>query len=263
MMLELKNGHPRDSKISFQEEGHLYTIEGMEEHPISVTTIIHNLFPDFNEDLIITKMMNSQKWPQSKYYGQTRQEIKDLWEKNRVEASSLGTSMHYDIELYLNGEKPLHPETKEFNHFLLYWEQFQITNPGWIPFRTEWMVYDEEKKLSGSIDFVLCREDNPDEIVIMDWKRSKEIKMNNGWEKGFGPFKFMDNCNYCHYTLQLNIYKHILETHYGKTVKGLLIAVFHPNNEYYQVFKVDHLDMKSLWDDMFEWNNAHPQIITA
>ena len=31
---------------------------------------------------IIKNMMNSKKWPQSKYFGQTPAEIKALWKKN-------------------------------------------------------------------------------------------------------------------------------------------------------------------------------------
>ena len=49
--------------------------------------------------------------------------------------------------------------------------------------------------------------------------------------------------NYWHYTLQLNIYKYILETKYGFNVKDLHLVVIHPDNvsENYEKIKLPHL----------------------
>ena len=48
-------------------------------------------------------MMNSKRWTESKYYGMTREEIKQSWDNNRDTAASAGTKLHYDIECYYNG----------------------------------------------------------------------------------------------------------------------------------------------------------------
>ena len=71
MYLQKKNGHPRDAHITFEEEGHAYTIDGSTDFT-SVTTWIHSLFPHFDADKIIEKMMASPKWPNSKYFGMTK-----------------------------------------------------------------------------------------------------------------------------------------------------------------------------------------------
>lgn len=244
-MLALKNGHERDSKITFQEIGHLYTIEGLNKTPISVTTLIHKNFPQFNDEEVIDKMMKSRNWENSKYYGKTKEEIKKEWKESGERASRLGTMMHNDIERFFNGEEVLNPETKEFSHFKLFWEEFRKANPGFVPCRAEWMVYDEDVGIAGSIDFVL--ENEKGEIIIVDWKRSKEIKKENRYEKGYGLFSHMDNCNYSHYSIQLNIYRHILENKYGKKVVGLYLAIFHPDNEYYDVHMVNYIDINPLW----------------
>lgn len=50
--------------------------------------------------------------------------------------------LHRDIELFLNG-KTVITDTVEFRTF----EQFlqeQLIPRGWIPFRTEWSIYDED-----------------------------------------------------------------------------------------------------------------------
>ena len=55
-------------------------------------------------DKIIDKMMLSRNWTQSRYYGQTKKEIKKMWSDNGKKASEAGTKMHYDIECYYNDE---------------------------------------------------------------------------------------------------------------------------------------------------------------
>ena len=48
------------------------------------------------------------------------------------------------------------------------------------PYRTEWMVWDDELKFAGSIDMIYR---NPDGTLdIYDWKRSVGIKMDNQWQ---------------------------------------------------------------------------------
>lgn len=41
-------------------------------------------------------------------------------------------------------------------------------------FRTEWMIYAEQERLAGSIDFVAI--DDKGELHLFDWKRSKETR---------------------------------------------------------------------------------------
>ena len=298
-MLSIINAHPRDSNISFEEENHIYTIMGMEGHPISVTTLIHRFFEKFNADKIIANMMKKKNWPESVYYGMTAEEIKKQWNDNGSKQSGLGTDMHKAIEDYINDEaSPQEPvaeikislpspemqcqaesvdckiptieeqtryviprlpsvatQTKEFGFFLKFWSQLNVIYPGVKAYRTEWLVYDMEKRLSGSIDLSLIN--NEGKIIICDWKRSKEIKMKGfkntrtgETKRGFGIFSHLDDCNYQHYSLQLNIYRHILETHYGKEVVGLYLVIFHPNNDDHILIEVRRMDkeIQDLWN---------------
>lgn len=251
-MLKDINKHPRDSLIKFEENGHVYTYNG-KINPISVTTIIHKYFPKFDADAIIFKMMSSKKWTSSKYFGMTKEQIKNEWNGNGKNSAHLGTLMHAAIEHYFNFVYPDIPDftnnnSIEFNQFLGFWKEFSRNNPQWKPYRTEWIVYDEDKNLAGSID--MCLSNDEGQIVILDWKRSKEIKRNNNWQRGFGPFKHMDDCNYNHYTLQLNIYRHILETKYDKQIIAMYLVICHPNQQCAEVIpietKVD--EIISLWN---------------
>lgn len=249
MLLEKKNAHPRDKRISFTAEGHKYKIQGIEKAPISVTTLIHNWFPQFDSDTVIDKMMMSANFCSSKYAGKTKEQIKEEWQKNGTSASEKGTEMHADIERFFNEEEVKDPKCVEFQHFQRFWKDFQEKQPGFVPYRTEWLVYDEDKMLSGSIDFVLTNDKG--DVIILDWKRSKEIKRENPFEKGFGILSHLDNCNYNHYMLQLNLYRHLLTTRYNKNVIALAIVVLHPDNSNYIMIQMPIIDMTKLWDELF------------
>lgn len=251
-MLAHIHAHPRDKFIDFVDEGHVYTLSlpGKDPiHPLSTTTMIHQFFPHFDADEVLKKMFKSGS-AQRKYPGKTAEEIKEEWSKNGQEASQLGTDMHLDIERFLNGETVLAPETKEFKMFIRFWQKFCELNPGCKIFRTEWLVYDEDIPLSGSIDCTVITPQG--DFILIDWKRSKEIKLNNRWQSGFGPCQGLDNCNFVHYTLQLNVYRHILETKYGGRVVGMSLAVFHPNQNDYMTYEVERREdlIQKIWKEL-------------
>jgi ATP-dependent exoDNAse (exonuclease V) beta subunit len=83
------------------------------------------------------------------------------------------------------------------------------------PYRTEWMIWDKELKFAGSIDMIFR---NPDgTLLIYDWKRCRQIKMDNKWQSSTNPiFSELPDTNFWHYSLQLNIYKYLLEKNYKK-----------------------------------------------
>jgi len=87
---------------------------------------------------------------------------------------------------------------------------------------------------TGSVDMLFKDPIVDNGLIIMDWKRSKEIKMSSAYGKGTNPLTAqLDDCNYNHYSLQLTIYKQILEQYYGYTITGCYIVVLHPNQSEY------------------------------
>jgi len=232
--------HPRDEHISFEAGPHIYTVCGSRGEYTSVTTWNHQHFSHFDAEKTITNMMKGKNWNiNNKYYGMTPEQIKELWNSSGVAASSAGTKLHDDIEKHYNGLN-IQNDSIEYEYFL----QFEKDFPELKPYRTEWMVYYEELKISGSIDMVF---ENPDgTIQIYDWKRVKEIKH----EVEFGKYALtpcishLPDTNFWHYALQLNVYKTILEHKYGKKVTGLYLVCLHPDNKYktYDRINVPFLD---------------------
>ena len=239
MILSQKNPHANDSKIKFQNEGHRYWINDNSENIISSTTFIKQFFEEFDSDAVIKNILNSFDYkenPEYKYFNMKAKEIKDLWELNGKTARDLGTLLHEDIEKYYNNLE-VNNDTVEYEYFI----NFINDNKDLKIYRTEWYIFSEIHRITGSIDAVFENSDGT--LSIYDWKRSKEISFksfNN--EKGKCPLDTVINVNYYHYSLQLNLYKTILEKYYGKKIKDMFLIILHPNNLNYEKIKVLNMD---------------------
>jgi ATP-dependent exoDNAse (exonuclease V) beta subunit len=245
--LSLKNAHPRDKNILFTEKGHKYTIlTDPDNEYTSVTTLNHSYFEQFDADAIIDKMMKGRMWKSGhKYWGFTAEQIKSQWDNNKNIAAKMGTSLHYEIECFYN--RDLEEDTNKDKGQSIEWQYFlNFVNdfPHLIPYRTEWLVYHEDVKVSGSIDMVF---ENPDgTLSIYDWKRAKEITRMNNFNKFAIPCQLchLPDSNFWHYALQLNTYKTILEQKYGKTVKELFLVRLHPDANNYELIKLPDLSIE-------------------
>lgn len=255
------NPHPRDPFIEFDEGPHIYTVHG-EGGYTSVTTWNHSHFSHFDANKIVSQILASPKMrtdPTYKYYGKTREQILGEWDANRDQASGAGTSMHYDIECYYN-QMPVNNDSIEYRFF----RQFVVdmardpSTKYLVPYRTEWMVYYEELKISGSIDMVF--EDSRDGTLhIYDWKRCREIK----YEDTFGGrtavtacIRHLPDTNYWHYALQLNTYRAILQTKYDKRVETLYLVCLHPDNPMKSYERIEVPIMDREIDALFDFRRA-------
>ncbi len=239
------NKHPFDSRIKFKEEGHIYWIDDDNTDLISATTFIHKFFNDFETDKIINNIINSKKHKNDKsykYYNLTKEEIIKMWDDNKNQASEAGTLMHADIEYYYNGLE-VNNKSDEFKQFLEFYKDHSHLKM----FRTEWMIFSDLLKITGSIDAVFINEDGT--LSLGDWKRSKEITFDSfdGQTYGKFPFENLPDCNFYHYSLQLNLYRIILEKFYGKKIKEMFLVVLHPNNKNnkYKKIEVEVMDKEA------------------
>ena len=247
--LEESNPHQFDKRLGFEEAGHVYYWDGDNIKDIggtSCTTIIKSFFTPFNAQHCIRAITRGRKYltdPDYKYYKKTNKEILDMWEQNRDDAASAGTQFHLDVELSYNGID-VENDTKE-------WKQFQMFEKSrdktMLPFRTEWMIYDTELRVAGSMDMVFKNSDGT--FSIYDWKRSKAIKIKNS-KKGNFPLQHVADCNYMHYALQLNLYKYILENNYDVKISSLVLIVCHPVQNGFK--KIVCPDMQEEIKDMLD-----------
>ena len=94
--LKEKNVHDRDAGIVFDEKPHVYYVHGKTDNT-SVTTLVHKFFPKFDPDLVVSRMMRSKNWPNSPYFGQTAEDIKNQWTQSCLDATTKGTYKHKTI----------------------------------------------------------------------------------------------------------------------------------------------------------------------
>ena len=248
-MLAIKNAHPRDQFITFDEGPHIYTVNG-EQGYTSVTTWNHHHFPQFDGEKIIKNIVNSPKMsdPTYKYYGMTADDIRGSWDANRDSASSAGTKTHYNVECFYN-DIPVNDSSIEFEYFMRFSRDFSNLKA----YRTEWCVYHEEIKISGSIDMVF-RDEITGDFMIYDWKRSKGIEYENYYGKtAITPcIRHLPDTNFWHYSLQLNVYRKILQDKYDMVITKLALVVLHPDNhnKTYEIVDVPIMDkeMDDLWN---------------
>jgi hypothetical protein len=58
----------------------------------------------------------------------------------------------------------------------------------------------------------------------------------------YPPIDHLPDTNYWHYSLQLNIYRRILEELYDVEVSELALVILHPNNPSFKVMLLNKMD---------------------
>lgn len=100
----------------------------------------------------------------------------------------------------------------------------------YIPIANEFIVYDQVNALCGTID-MLAYNTKLNCYSIIDWKTSKRFDTGNRFEKYMkAPFDNVLHCNTAEYSLQLSLYKYILEKHTSIRI-GEMVLFQLPNKD--------------------------------
>ena len=81
MSLIDKNSDERDNHISYDEELHIYTVDGDKSY-ISVTEWIDPYFSKSDYGKEIDKLMSNPNWYNHEHFGKTKEEILQIWDNN-------------------------------------------------------------------------------------------------------------------------------------------------------------------------------------
>ena len=110
-------------------------------------------------------------------------------------------------------------------------------------------------RVAGQIDALFL--DASWRLVIVDWKRIRFLRT-----EGFHPLRYpldrLPDSNYWIYSLQLNLYRYILETEYAHDVSAMFLAVVHPEQPLPRLIEVPRLEaeMRALHDFEIEQGRA-------
>ncbi len=211
MKLHNKNKNKRDKYAKMHkdyEENHVYLINKkshVELGYLSVTSFIEQFFEKFNPNEIVDKYYNKwQKTNHPKYFGISKEEIIQSWKENGEDARDKGTEMHSVFEDYVNGGEVIGLE--ELSAFIG-WYNGEVSEP----FRTEYTVYGTKERLVGNIDFIYLNKNG--EMCVIDYKRS-DVPNSYSFGKMCNGINMPDTKKSKN-TIQLNIYKYLLEKYYG------------------------------------------------
>lgn len=237
--------YEQDQYIDFEPEGHIYTYKG-EVRLLPVSALIAHFFERFD-----AQAAAQRQWER---YGVPVEESLEKWDRVGKLACEVGTFVHEQTENYFRDgtfvtEYPFEYKGKveqisvecEKQHFLRFVKDYDIH-----PYRQEWPVYDLDLNIAGTIDMV-CQESG--EFVIYDWKRSSKVVNAQGQpivqafggRTGFNGINLPDTAFY-HYCIQQNLYRYMLEAHYGIKVKAMNLVVLCADYPSYFVAPVPKMD---------------------
>ena len=238
--------YEQDRYIDFEPEGHVYTYKG-ETRLLPVSSLIAYFFERFDAQAAAER--------QFQRYGVPVEQSLKKWERIGRMASEVGTFMHEQTENYFRDG---HFETdysfefddtvehisieKERQYFLRFISDYQIH-----PYRQEWPVYDADLNIAGTIDMVCQEADGT--FTIYDWKRSGKVVNAQGQpitvgfcgKMSFNGINLPDTAFY-HYCIQQNLYRYMLETHYGLCVRAMNLVVLCPDYPSYFVAQVPRME---------------------
>ncbi|MBK0401791.1 hypothetical protein I5M27_02270 [Adhaeribacter sp. BT258] len=225
--------------VTIEPELHIYIGDetGNAEY-ISVTTLIERFFP-FDLKRYIERKAEEEN--------RTEEDVFDEYSLMRDEAAEKGTYLHNQIENFLKG-KEFDADSKEFKLFLnFYNKEIKVRN---LLFNdAEKMIFSNKYNVAGTID-CLFKKNKEDEYVILDWKRSKKLIIDNrprifGFGYASSELCHLDNSSYYKYCLQQNIYKHIVETEYSMKISSMKLVVLHENYSNYHIVDVPKMEKET------------------
>lgn len=194
------------TQIKFNSTYHTYTLGGRRLQ--NVTRLVSEVKRPFDREGISKKKAAELGVPQEFILAE--------WDAKRDAAIERGKETHAHIEWVLKGGNYLDPvlslndysaEVLAFNGF---WtrasEQMEV-------YQVEWVVGDGELGIAGTIDTVFYSH-KTQQYHLFDWKTGT-IERSSPWGKMLSPFGGYDDCNLNHYSLQLSIYRLILEKNTG------------------------------------------------
>lgn len=200
--------------IVFDPEPHKYYLNGQEF--MSATTFIHQ-FSSFDADKMAEQVAKKE--------GKTKEEILTKWKRTADYACKRGTRIHEYLE-FIFGGKPCETGTSATDLYPIA-DKFKQDVDGKINIiKQEFRLYDLAWKVCGTVDAL--GEING-EYYIIDWKSNKSINYHNEYgSKLKPPFSNFDDCEMINYSMQLSLYKLMIERNTGIKIKGLIIVHFSP-----------------------------------
>lgn len=223
-------------KLEFFEESHSYLMDG--EHAMtSASTLIKSHFPEFETEKIAQRYADKR--------GLKKEDVIKAWEENTQRACDFGTMVHTWAERMLLGESlevlDKIPKDEKGEAYYLSLKKYYLEHfiKRYKLIEAEMTVFHPDFFVAGTMD-ILAEEIRTGKICVLDWKTNKAIEKFcdfNRFGKGF--LRHMDDCNFSHYSLQLNLYDLILREQYAMDPNKMERRVLHITPEKVLTYLID------------------------
>jgi len=191
--------------IIVDTENHGYKID--DKNLISATTLVSRLKPDFDKEGVSKRVAERD--------GLTQEEVLQQWEKKGEQGRDRGTRLHTYIEdLMVDKIDPItravNNRIEAMNAFDKVWEKLASKLKAKLEYQ-ECVVGDAQYGVAGRVDAIFrCTIKGTESKHIFDWKTGK-FRIDNHYEKLLPPFNDLDNCELNYYSIQLSLYRLIIE----------------------------------------------------
>lgn len=241
-LVQLKERHPfpREDRVTFYEADHSYFVDGVRVAR-SVTSLLHEYATPFEPSRALA-CMKRRDWDakreamEQQGLATSDHDILARWRRNGEVQSKRGTLLHHHAECLLNGVEVDEP-SPEFTQVQALYRALLLR--GMKAHRTELCVFHCGLRVAGQIDALFL--DAEGKLAIVDWKRVRNLR-TDGFDPLRYPFDNLPDTNLWLYSLQLNLYRYILESEYGLAVSGMFLAVVHPELPSPRLMEVPRLD---------------------
>jgi len=239
-MLELFEELEKFNNIVYYDEPHVYYIDG--KKATSGTAVTKCVKQPFDSDKISKIVAKKQ--------GKTQKEVLTDWDTIR----EAGTELHAYLENRLNnkvfpypkqrivsmfeGSDPVEPR---FQKLIKIADKFVAdARDRLIPIKSELVLGDKEYGICGMIDQVFYNKKSG-QLELWDWKTNSKFDTKSSY-KLKAPLAHLDSSKLSEYSLQLGLYKHIVEKNTSLRFGTSRLVWFDAENEKYHVY--DALDIE-------------------
>ena len=213
------------NNIKYFDEPHTYFIDVREM--TSATRLIGKFKQSFDSEYWSTK--------KAKERGISQEEILAEWKYKADYSCEKGTLLHEYAENYLNNK--IFPYNDERGKKLLK-EGPNDLKKDFEKLKTLFhQFYEDSYGKLIPIKDQLFWNNKANELQIWDWKTNKEIKRNNKWQQFKDPIAHLDVCEFNTYSLQLSLYRFIIEKNTNLKLGDSYIVWFNEKNTHYEPIK--------------------------
>ena len=235
----------------FYPTDHHYEYKG-ERVGMSVTRLIEEYTQPFDAEIIAQRV--------AKKSGKSVQEVLDEWQYKNEFSKAKGTTCHEFAQSRWSGEKYNFLEFDGSGEYLYAVGLIQLQAINFYNDYQDKLELVANEKVVGSMDYDIASAIDSlfinkatDGLVLVDYKTNSDMHKGDKYAKQMkAPLNHLKDTTILHYSLQLSIYKYLVEKYTNLTIETMFIVYMSENLDNYEIIDVEYLEKEA--EEVLEWN---------